>query len=203
MVEVPFSLTTTANCMNYVDLILTLQADCEDDYVYQYGTTVVNGDVQVNYDIVYGPLSVSAAFSVSWSTSGSLQAPVLSTGADSSATSSSDLRNIDIAIITLLIIVIMIFGFGFWKLFSMLKELSTQRRLNQFKNLGEFYEQKPKEFKGEANSNFDAIDNSSYIAVNGKTSKKSGASSRTDDSSKSLVNNTFKHLRNNKNNNQI
>ena len=140
LVEVPFHVYTTSNCMNYVNLMLIIQSACESKLTYQYGTTldVVTGDVAVDYNTTYGISNSTVSFSVRWKAPVAMSADRTSLIDGASTVTSSDIRSWAIAIIVLNIVIFLIMILLFWKVFSILNKQVTPTRDTQ---LHELYEE--------------------------------------------------------------
>ena len=146
LVEIPFYIMTTSNCMNYVDIMLMIYAACEnEELTYQYGVSlnIATGDVEVDYNTTYGISNSTASFSVSWQSSPSLTAHTSSLVNEASSTSSSVILTWVIILFVLVLLLMVLMTIGFWKVFSILNKLPSATQ--QDKRLDEFYELKATE----------------------------------------------------------
>ena len=148
LIEVPFSVTTTGNCLNYVDVQLLIHSTCESTDTYQYGVTVDSGEVAVDYTTVNSMASSAATFSVSWKTSAGTLSGTASSSSDGATKTSENFNEMRIFAIILIvsqIITIICISAGLWKMFNI---LNSTDQVPREKPLYDFYESKPEDIQG-------------------------------------------------------
>ena len=78
LVEVPFFVTMTGSCNQFVNIELQILPTCEipteSSYPYQYGGVYANGSYAIDYSNVVSTLTSVSSFSVSWKPSSALSA---------------------------------------------------------------------------------------------------------------------------------
>ena len=148
-VEVPFYVTTTSKCLNYVDIELFLGATCESSDTYQYGTITNGGNIDVDYGTTYGMSNSTATFSVSWKSSTSVSAGILPS-ANTMTSTSSDIPTWAVAVIVLvavcIIALIMIF-IVLWKIMKQNEMTAMKQAKHEGGNLMDIYEDKSDKFR--------------------------------------------------------
>ena len=103
LIEVPFWVTTTGNCLNFLDVKLLIHSACESGDTYQYGVITNGGDVAVDYATVNSMSSSTATFSVSWKQPAGLSAAI-SSSASNDMTNTSEIFNIIRVLVNIILV---------------------------------------------------------------------------------------------------
>ena len=104
-VEVPFDVTTSETCLDYVNIQLIISTTCETVYTYQYGVITKGDDVTVDYNTINRVANSTASFSVKWKAPATAAAGVSALDStESNSKSFNDLRILIIAILTALVV---------------------------------------------------------------------------------------------------
>ena len=143
----PFWITATGNCLNFVDVQLLIHSTCESGDTYQYGVTTDNGEVAVDYTTVNSMASSTATFSVSWKAPAGILTDTASSSDEATKTSGNfnEIRVFGIILMISQIITILFISAGLWKMFNILNAVDQVPRE---KVLHDFYESKPEDIQG-------------------------------------------------------
>ena len=127
----PFWITTTGNCLNFVDVQLLIHSTCESGDTYQYGVTTDNGEVAVDYTTVNSMASSTATFSVSWKAPAGILTDTASSSDEATKTSGNfnEIRVFGIIILTLHTITIVLFLGVVWMFTILYRRRALRRQL--------------------------------------------------------------------------